>query len=110
MPPNPSLAELASVLGEENVRTLVRTFLRDFPAALRELGRGTRPVRHRTVHSLKSNARLMGAIGLSQRLADLEDRLSADDGRDLAPVDLAELAADFEAAAADLRVFVTGSA
>ncbi|MBL9203290.1 MAG: Hpt domain-containing protein [Opitutaceae bacterium] len=109
MPPNRSLAELASVLGEDNVRTLVRTFLRDWPVALRELGGGTRPVRHRLVHSLKSNARLMGAVGLSQRLAELEDRM-ADGGGDLAPVDLAGLDADFEAAARELQAFAASGA
>ena len=82
-PPNPSLAELASVLGEDNVRTLVRTFLRDFPAALGELDRGERTTRHRIVHNLRTNSRLMGAQRLSQRMAELEERLSDQAGGDV---------------------------
>lgn len=105
-PPNEALAELASVLGEDNVRTLVRTFLRDFPLSLQELGGGERKNRHRVAHSMKSNSRLMGAMGLSQRMAELEDRLSQENGADLTPADLAAIAADFEAVAGPLRAFV----
>src|SRR5437868_4853181 len=74
-PPNDALAELAAVLGEDNVRTLVRTFLRDFPVSLRDLGGGDRKQRHRLAHSMKSNSRLMGAMNLSQRMAAIEQRL-----------------------------------
>lgn len=104
-PPNPSLAELASVLGEDNVRTLVRTFLRDFPAALGELDRGERTTRHRIVHNLRTNSRLMGAQLLSQRMAELEERLADQAGGDVTPSDLTHIAADFESAASTLRPF-----
>jgi HPt (histidine-containing phosphotransfer) domain-containing protein len=105
-PPNSSLAELALVLGEDNVRTLVRTFLHGFPESFRELGRGERHNRHRVVHSMKSNSRLMGAQALAQRMAEIEARLTADAASDVTPGDLDLIAADFEAAATALRAFV----
>ena len=105
-PPTPALAELANVLGEENVRTLVRTFLRDFPIAFRELRGGDRKNRHRLAHSMKSNSRLMGALVLSQRMAAIELRLADENGPDVNPQDLADIAADYAAIADPLRQFV----
>ncbi|MEQ1843501.1 MAG: Hpt domain-containing protein, partial [Verrucomicrobiales bacterium] len=102
-PPNEALVELASVLGEDNVRTLVRTFLRDFPASLKELSGGDRRNRHRIAHSLKSNARLMGAFVLSDRMAKLEERLAEEGGGDLVPQDLVAIKADFDQIAGSLR-------
>lgn len=104
-PPNDALAELASVLGEDNVRTLVRTFLRDFPISFQELGGGDRKNRHRIAHSMKSNSRLMGAHDLSDRMAALEDRLASSDGADVSPEDLAGIQAHFERIAGPLRDF-----
>jgi HPt (histidine-containing phosphotransfer) domain-containing protein len=105
-PPNAALAELAAVLGPDNVRTLARTFLRDFPISLKELNGGDRQNRHRLAHSMKSNSRLMGALSLSQRMAELETRLGEDDGRDITPQDLEKISFEFEAVAATLRKFV----
>jgi HPt (histidine-containing phosphotransfer) domain-containing protein len=105
-PPNPALAELADVLGEDNVRTLVSTFLRDFPASFNELSRGDRKNRHRIAHSLKSNSRLMGAFELSQRMADLEARLEPETGADVTAQDLAKISSEFETIAGPLRAFV----
>lgn len=106
-PPNEALAELAAVLGDDNVRTLVRTFLRDFPISFQALSTSPdRKDRHRIAHSMKSNSRLMGAHELSQRMAALEDRLAQENGPDLLPSDLAQIAADFETIAAPLRGFV----
>lgn len=108
-PPNDALAELAGVLGDDNVRTLVRTFLRDFPLSLHELGTSPdRKNRHRVAHSMKSNSRLMGALALSDRMAGLEDRLSQESGADVNSQDLAAISSDFETIAAPLRVFVAG--
>jgi HPt (histidine-containing phosphotransfer) domain-containing protein len=104
-PPNDALAELAAVLGEDNVRTLVRTFLRDFPVSLRDLGGGDRKQRHRVAHSMKSNSRLMGANELSQRMAALEARLESD-GADVSPDDLAAITREYEQVAGPLRAFV----
>lgn len=105
-PPNESLAELAAVLGDDNVRTLVRTFLRDFPQSLRDLEGGDRKNRHRIAHSMKSNSRLMGGLDLSDRMAALEARLDQPSGQDVTPEDLAAVAADFDAIAGPLRAFV----
>jgi HPt (histidine-containing phosphotransfer) domain-containing protein len=104
-PPNEALEELAKVLGDENVRTLVRTFLRDFPLSFQELSTSDRKNRHRIAHSMKSNSRLMGAHQLSKRMAALEERLSREGG-DLSSQDLAAISAEFEQIAAPLRVFV----
>jgi HPt (histidine-containing phosphotransfer) domain-containing protein len=106
-PPNDALAELAAVLGDDNVRTLVRTFLRDFLVSFQELGSGgERKDRHRIAHSLKSNSRLMGAHALSRRMAELEIRLAQPDGPDINAEDLAAISAQFEEIAAPLRKFV----
>jgi len=107
-PPNEALAELASVLGDENVRTLVRTFLRDFPISFAELRGGDRQNRHRIAHSMKSNSRLMGALELSQCMAAIEDRLAQPGGADITAADLATIDALFQQIAAPLREF-TGS-
>jgi HPt (histidine-containing phosphotransfer) domain-containing protein len=106
-PPNDELAELAAVLGEDNVRTLVRTFLRDFPVSFAELsGPGERKNRHRIAHSMKSNSRLMGAHVLSQRMAALEARLEDPAGADVNADDLTLINRDYEAIAGGLRRFV----
>jgi HPt (histidine-containing phosphotransfer) domain-containing protein len=108
-PPNAALADLAAVLGDDNVRTLVRTFLRDFPVSFRDLSGGDRKNRHRVAHSMKSNSRLMGAHDLSQRMALLEARLESTDGADVSAQDLAAISAEFEAIARPLREFVGDS-
>ena len=105
-PPNDALAELAAVLGDENFRTLVRTFLRDFPASFRELSGGDRKNQHRIAHSMKSNSRLMGANVLSQRMAEIEARLEREGGEDVNAQDLAGILAEFEMIAGALRKFV----
>lgn len=105
-PPNAALAELADVLGEDNVRTLVGTFLRDFPESFSQLSGGDRKTHHRIAHSLKSNSKLMGAFELSRRMADLEARLESDNGTDVTPQDLQEIAAEFATVAGPLQAFV----
>jgi len=105
-PPNDALAELAAVLGDDNVRTLVRTYLRDFPASITELSTGDRHNRHRIAHSMKSNSRLMGAMELSQQAAALETRLEQVAGADVTPEDIAAIVREFETVAVPLRNFV----
>jgi HPt (histidine-containing phosphotransfer) domain-containing protein len=105
-PPNDALAELAAVLGEDNVRTLVTTFLRDFPASLAELSGGDRKNCHRVAHSMKSNSRLMGAMELSRLAAELEAKLEKPDGKDVTPGDIAAITREFESIVAPLRAFV----
>lgn len=104
-PPNEELAELAALLGDENVRSLVRTFLRDFPVSFRELSGGDRKNRYRIAHSLKSNSRLVGAHQLSQRMAALEARLQEENGADVDPQDLAAITQDFAAVEGPLKSF-----
>jgi HPt (histidine-containing phosphotransfer) domain-containing protein len=104
-PPNEALAELAEVLGDDNVRTLVRTFLRDFPVSFSELKNGDRQNQHRVAHSMKSNSRLMGALELSQRMAKLEAHLE-NEGATVSAQELTEISAEFEAIAVPLRAFV----
>ena len=104
-PPNAALAELAAVLGVENVRPLVHTYLGEFPAMFAQLTGGERRTRHRIVHSMKSGARVMGAAALSDHMAVLEARLARPDGPDVSPQDLAVITAHFEAIAPPLRAF-----
>jgi HPt (histidine-containing phosphotransfer) domain-containing protein len=104
-PPTDALADLAAVLGEDNVRTLVRTFLRDFPVSLRDLNSGDRKQRHRIAHSMKSNSRLMGAMDLSERMAALENRLEGN-GADVTAEDIAAITREYESIAGPLRSFV----
>jgi hypothetical protein len=105
-PPTNALVELAEVLGEDNVRSLVRTFLRDFPGSLRDLNSGDRKQRHRIAHSMKSNSHLMGALPLSQRMAALETRLADESAPDVGADDLAAITAEYETIAGPLRAFV----
>jgi HPt (histidine-containing phosphotransfer) domain-containing protein len=104
-PPNADLADLARVIGEENVRTLIRTFLREYPTLLRSLREGDRKTRHRMAHSLKSNARIIGARELSAEMAAYELRLSEADAPDLTPTEIDAIAAKFDATSGALRVF-----
>ena len=105
-PPNSSLAELAAVVGEDNVRSLVRTFLRDFPASLGELTGGERTDRHRVVHNMKGSSRVVGAHDLSQRLGEIEERLADATAADLAPEEIGQLTTAFETIAHTLKAFV----
>jgi hypothetical protein len=56
---------------------------------------------------MKSNSRLMGAHALSRRMAEIEERLSEDNGRDVTADDLTKISGDFEAIAGPLRKFVS---
>ncbi|MEI6465321.1 MAG: Hpt domain-containing protein [Verrucomicrobiota bacterium] len=104
-PPNPSLVDLANVLGEENVRNLVRTFLTEFPVSFETLRAGDGKNRHRVAHSLKGNTRLMGANELSQRFAEIEARMEESPGSEITVAELESLRAEFEILAGPLRRF-----
>ena len=104
-PPNQAIADLVAVLGEDNVRTLTRTFLRDFPISFHALESGDRADRHRRAHSMKSSAQLMGARELSTCLAGLEARLSDDPAMEIPAPELAAISRMFEAIAQRLRPF-----
>ena len=107
--PNPDLADLAAVLGADNVRLLVRTFLTEYPALLRQLADGDRKTRQRIAHSLKSNARVIGARSLSARMAEFERRLGQTNEPDLNARELADIGAEFDAFAVALRAFANAS-
>ena len=108
-PPNPELAELAQVLGVDNVRLLVRTFLQEYPELLRQLRDGDRATRQRMVHSLKSNTRVLGGTDVSDRMAAAERQLATPTEPDLAAQDIAALIAAVEGMVTPLRAFAEGS-
>jgi len=107
LPPTAALKELAEVLGDNDTRELVRTFLQDFPATLRMLASGKHEDRLRMAHGLKSSARHMGADALSRRMAALEVKLSQSGAAEGIPSteDLSIAVEEFERAAALLRPY-----
>lgn len=107
--PNDDLRELAGLLGVDNVRLLIRTFLREYPLLLQQLTDGDRKTRHRIAHSLKSNARVIGARALSARMAAVEQRLSDGTQPDLTADDVAQIRAEFDTLAQPLREFAHAS-
>ena len=60
--------------------------------------------RKRAAHSVKSSSRIVGATALSNRMADLEARLTNSRG-DITPDDLTATVADFEQIAVPLRAY-----
>lgn len=106
LPPNEAIAELVSAMGDEHVRTLVRTFLRDFPNSMQALATADRKNGRRIAHRMKSESRMMGALDLSRRLLEIQERLTPETGAELTPADISAIAAEYEAIAAKLRGFV----
>jgi HPt (histidine-containing phosphotransfer) domain-containing protein len=104
-PPNEALAELVSVLTEDDVRDLVRLFLNDIPGTMEALSSGPEKDHVRLAHSMKSSSQYMGAQDLSKLFADLEHRLALP-GEKITPDDLKALAAEFDRIAGPLRTFV----
>jgi HPt (histidine-containing phosphotransfer) domain-containing protein len=102
LPPNEAIEALAAVLGDEDTREIVRVFLDDFPDSARLLGTSGREDQRRIAHGLKSSALHMGAKGLSERMAAIEESLSRD-GETLAPGELEAAIADFGAVEPELR-------
>jgi len=103
-PPNSAIAELASALGEDSARELAEMFLTSFEKVLRDLNTGDREERKRAAHSLKSSARIVGAGTLSNRMAELESRLTNTAG-DVTPEDLTATIEEFERIAIPLRAY-----
>ena len=106
IPPNEAIAELIHAMGEEGVRTLIRTFLRGFPVSLQELAAADRKNGRRIAHRLKSESRMMGATQLSRRLLEIQERLTPETGAEFTPADLAAITAEFEEIAAVLHAYV----
>lgn len=105
VPPNPDLIELSKLLGADNVRLLVRTFLGEYPVLMRTMQTGDRSTRMRIAHSLKSNTRVVGARTLSLRFAELERRLADPALPDLEPSEYQALLQGLEEACGPLRQF-----
>ena len=105
-PPNDSLRDLSSLLGDEATKEIVQVFLADFPATIEKMTTSGPEDQLRLAHSLKSSALHMGSMGLSRRMGELEDRLSRQGGA-VAPGELAEAMSDFEAFAVALRRYVS---
>ncbi|MEO7415002.1 MAG: Hpt domain-containing protein [Opitutaceae bacterium] len=103
-PPNASIAELASGLGMEDARDLVRMFVDSFDSMLAALSASRREDRCRAAHSLKSSARIVGLMTLSRQMGELEDRLSGPTG-DVSPADILAAREKYEAVAPTLRAF-----
>ena len=103
-PPNLALQDLASSVGDDAAREIVRLFLSTFPEAVRSLATAGRQEQMRVAHGLRSSALHMGAGRLSELISRIEDKL-AQPGVALAPGDLAEAVGEFEAFAVELRKY-----
>lgn len=106
LPPNEAVAELVDAMGRESVRTLVRTFLREFPKSMQELSAADRKNGRRLAHRMKGESRMMGAANLSRRMLEIQERLTPEGGAGLEPADHAGIAKDFEEIAAVLRAYI----
>jgi HPt (histidine-containing phosphotransfer) domain-containing protein len=105
--PNPALGELASVIGDDAAREIVRLFLEDFPCSVARLTGGGGDEQQRVAHGLKSSALHMGAMALSVRMAEIEAALGAPGGS-LSEGQIAAAVADFDAVAPELRRYAGG--
>jgi len=103
-PPNLALQDLATLVGDDAAREIVRLFLSSFPESVRALGQGTRQERMRIAHGLRSSALHMGADRLSALVMQIEDKLAHPELA-LEPADLAAAVAEFEAVAGELRKY-----
>jgi HPt (histidine-containing phosphotransfer) domain-containing protein len=104
---NASLQELAQVVGAEGAREIVRLFLHDFPESIRRLGSASHVDQLRIIHGIKSSALHMGARQLSERLAEVEDRLAAH-GASVLPIEIAGIVSDFGEVLPQLRKYASG--
>ena len=103
-PPNEALVELVEILGEDDTKDLVRSFLQDFSPSIRRITMGDRENQKRTVHSLKSTARHMGCLALSRKMAMYETRL-IDSTAEITTEDIIAIVEEFEKAAPPLRAY-----
>jgi HPt (histidine-containing phosphotransfer) domain-containing protein len=103
-PPNSAIAELSEALGDESARELVDMFLNNFQNVIKELNSGDQDQRRRAAHSLKSSSHIVGASGLSTRMAALEARL-AQPGGEVTHDDLTGTIEEFERVSGTLRAY-----
>jgi HPt (histidine-containing phosphotransfer) domain-containing protein len=106
-PPNSTLVELSTALGDDSARELVDMYLSNFANVLGDLKSKDREQRRRAAHSLKSSSTIVGADALSARMAELEMRLT-ETTADVTPADLDGTVADFEKIAVSLRAYAKG--
>ena len=106
--PTAALAMLVDELGVESTRELVQIYLREFDRLSAELASGDRSRQHFAAHSLKSSAHHMGATGLGELMAVIEDRLTDPAGAPLTQRDVEQVIAEFAVTSGDLRAFVQG--
>ena len=103
-PPNLALKDLSSLVGEDAAREIVTLFLNSFPESMRSINVSSRPDQMRIAHGLKSSALHMGALALSERIGEIENKL-AQPGVTLAQGDLEPAIAEFDDFAGDLRKY-----
>ncbi|MEZ5414555.1 MAG: Hpt domain-containing protein [Opitutaceae bacterium] len=106
-PPNDAIAQLVEVLGIDDTRDLVRTFLKEYDGLIRSMTVEDRQLQHRAVHSLKSSCRHMGLILLMRKLEALEARVLLPTGK-VTMEDIAALNSEFERQVPPLRHFANG--
>lgn len=99
---------LVDELGVESTRELVQIYLREFERLSTELASGDRSRQHFAAHSLKSSAYHMGATGLGDLMAGLEDRLAGADCPPLNQSEVDRVTAEFAVTSGALRAFATG--
>jgi chemotaxis protein histidine kinase CheA len=78
--PNERLEALASVLGEEETRELVRIFLRTAPRLVADIAQENHAEARRAAHSLKSSSLQMGLMDLSRQALEIEKRFDTGGG------------------------------
>lgn len=103
-PPNLALKDLASLVGDDAAREIVRLFLQTFPDSIHSLNNSSRQDQMRIVHGLKSSALHMGADRLTDRITAIETKLN-EPGMMLTAADVAAAIAEFEAFAVYLRSY-----
>ncbi|MCC6416535.1 MAG: Hpt domain-containing protein [Opitutaceae bacterium] len=106
-PPNTALVELAEILGVDDTRDLVRSFLKEYDGLIRAMTVPDREQQHRAVHSLKSSCRHMGLATLVRKLEALEARVMLPNGK-VALEDIAAIHSEFERGVPPLRRFAAG--
>ncbi|MFZ9682564.1 MAG: Hpt domain-containing protein [Cephaloticoccus sp.] len=106
-PPNTAIGELADVVGLEDARDLVRTFLKEYSGLIRGMTAEDPKLQHRAVHSLKSSCRHMGLDSMVRRLQALEARMLLPEGK-VTLDDIAVLNSEYERVVAPLRQFAAG--
>lgn len=106
-PPTEALADLVEILGLDDTRELVRTFLKEYDGLIRSMTVQDREVQHRAVHSLKSSCRHMGLTLLMRKLEALEARVLLPNGK-VTMEDIAAVNSEFERQVPPLRNFANG--